>query len=287
MPTCQENIGVAFRFDKREKTAYLISMGKDDKRRKSALDRIIGANVARLLDEAGIKKNPFAEKIGMDDGGLRHLIAGRSRWNSWHLEVIADALGVNPERLIIGQDEVRDRQHSYNVSTYGPITPTILIASEIDTKPNVELQDYYAAPLIDGKIAAGEGREIGIGDIKNLVWIYAPALRDRRRHNLIAIEVDKVSGDSMFPTIFPGDIVLVDRDEPGNDVALFRSSRVYAIRDGDGGCAVKRIYKDDGNGVLVIGSDNRSVAPRVAWTQNISKLIIGRVVWGWRDLMDV
>jgi phage repressor protein C with HTH and peptisase S24 domain len=89
----------------------------------------------------------------------------------------------------------------------------------------------------------------------------------------------------MTPTIFPGDIVLVDRKDPGGDKEAFKDGRIYAIRDAQGGCSIKRLYGSDGG--YIVSSDNKSIPPQIAWTGDLTRLIIGRVVWGWRDLLEV
>ncbi len=163
--------------------------------------------------------------------------------------------------------------------------PNVILMSDVKDRPEIPLQDYYAAPLVDGKIAAGPGQALSERDIRSFVWIYAPALSERRCHRLIAVQISEKDGDSMMPLLYPGDIVLIDRDDPAGDILTFKSGAVYAIRTGDGGCAVKRLYKS--NNGLIVGSDNRKYAPQNAWSQNLIELIIGRVVWGWRNLLEV
>ncbi|MEM5789177.1 MAG: S24 family peptidase, partial [Syntrophobacteraceae bacterium] len=145
--------------------------------------------------------------------------------------------------------------------------------------------DYYSAPLVEGKIAAGSGGLVEEDQIKSKVWIYAPELLDRRRHRLTAVQVGEVNGISMLPTIAPGDIVLIDHDDPGGAKRLFKSGKIYAIRTSrtEPDTAIKRVYESGEN--LVIASDNREFAPEVAWSRNVDELIVGRVVWGWRNLL--
>ena len=90
----------------------------------------------------------------------------------------------------------------------------------------------------------------------------------------------------MKPTLFPGDIVLIDRDEPQSALD-FKSGKIYAVRlkRGEDDCAIKRVHKEDGN--LIISSDNRKFPPHNAHTGDVKELIVGRVVWGWRNLLDI
>ena len=143
--------------------------------------------------------------------------------------------------------------------------------------------EYFKAPLLAGKIAAGPGRVIPENDIQSYVWLYSPKLLGRNTHDLIAIEIGR-GEESMTPTLFPGDIVLIDRDDPRGKMD-FKNGRIYGVRTRLGECQVKRVYIK--NRSLMIVSDNRSVTPENAWTDDLKKLIIGRVVWGWRNLQEV
>jgi len=138
-------------------------------------------------------------------------------------------------------------------------------------------------PLIDGKIAAGPGRFIKDDEIRSYVWLYLPKLRERAKHRLVAVEIG-ARETSMKPTLFPGDIVLIDTDEP-KSASDFKDRRIYAVRTSDGGCQVKRLSLDREN--ILIESDNRKVRTEVAWTKDLKKLIIGRVVWAWRNLLEI
>lgn len=163
--------------------------------------------------------------------------------------------------------------------------PTVILASHLDHAPEIKLENYFAAPLISGSIAAGSGRALSETDIESYVWIYGPELKERMQHDLISVRVDRHSGESMQPTLKPGDIVLVDKGDPNGDSKAFMNGAIYAIRDGKGGTCIKRLYRDKKG--IIISSDNLEFAPEIAWTGNILELIIGRAVWGWRNLLDV
>lgn len=153
----------------------------------------------------------------------------------------------------------------------------------ITTQPATDESDYYKAPLVAGRIAAGPGRFIPEDEIKSFVWIYLPKLRERSRHRLIAVEIGR-GENSMKPTLLPGDIVLIDTDEP-QAASEFKDRRIYAIRTEDGACRVKRLSLDREN--ILIESDNRRERTEVAWTKDLKRLVVGRVVWAWRNLLEV
>ena len=87
-----------------------------------------------------------------------------------------------------------------------------------------------------------------------------------------------VKGESMQPTLFDGDLVLVDRNR-----FTVQSGKIYAFVDGDDGARVKRL-RLFGNAGLVIQSDNHSSEfedeERSGQDmQSVLDNIIGEVLW--------
>lgn len=231
----------------------------------------------------------LAKAIGKTPTYVNDLLKRKAYGSEATRREIAKVFGYDYEDFLdIGRQILKDRGEAIEprprIWKRESASASIVLLGELETKPGVALEDYYAAPLIDGAIAAGPGRVISETEVGSLVWIYAPELRHRQKHNLVALKIDGKNGDSMLPTLCPGDIVLVDRDDPGSDDSAFIDRKIYAVRDGQGGAAVKRLYRSPKG--IVVYSDNREVPPEIAWTGNIAELIIGRVVWGWRNLLD-
>lgn len=95
--------------------------------------------------------------------------------------------------------------------------------------------------------------------------------------------VAQARGDSMAPTIQPGDTLLIDtaRREPPSEVRGPKDTRpapIFALRD-DGGARVKRIERAGGDTLMLL-SDNRDFAPEVLDVRRAE--IIGRVMWWGR-----
>lgn len=253
-----------------------------------------GERLREIRKKLHLTQKQLGELAAMEWYQVKDLELGKTKNIPYALlKALETKFSVNPDWLMTGEGEKfsapvkqPEPSSSFAETILNIPPPTVILMSDIKDRPDVALQDYYAAPLLKGEIAAGAGRLLSERDIRAFVWIYAPALSERRSHHLIAVEVSETDGASMMPLLFPGDIVLIDRDDPAGDLLTFKSGAVYAIRTGDGGCAVKRLYKSD-NG-LIIGSDNvRKYAPQNAWSQNLTELIIGRVVWGWRNLLEV
>jgi SOS-response transcriptional repressor LexA len=148
--------------------------------------------------------------------------------------------------------------------------------------------DYIAVPLAKGGVAAGRGL-VPKDEIQD--WVLVARNQDsiRFRTNLIAVRIDR-GMDSMAPTLHPGDIVLVDKDDfkdkfeaPGN---------IFLIREPDDSVAVKRVVIEGKNGdtVLTFYSDNvtqyppRNYSLAADYGGDISRAIVGRCVWSWADM---
>lgn len=149
-------------------------------------------------------------------------------------------------------------------------------------------EDYIAAPMV-GEVGAGLGY-IPQDEVKSwfLAYRHHPAVRFRR--NLIAVEIGSAS-TSMQPTLNPGDIVLVDRDD--RDVQ--RPGHMMLVTDPDGAGMIKRVSiedKQDGDYRITFYSDNGLKHPPMVYSLlkdysgDWDKVIAGRVIWAWTDVRE-
>lgn len=149
-------------------------------------------------------------------------------------------------------------------------------------------EDYIAAPMV-GEVGAGLGY-IPQDEVKSwfLAYRHHPAVRFRR--NLIAVEIGAHS-TSMQPTLNPGDIVLVDRD----DRDVLHPGHMMLVTDPDGAGMIKRVSiedKQDGDYRITFYSDNGlKYPPRVYsllkdYAGDWDKVIAGRVIWAWTDVRE-
>lgn len=148
-------------------------------------------------------------------------------------------------------------------------------------------EDYIAAPLV-GEVGAGLAY-FPEDEVKSwfLAWKHQPAIRHRR--NLIAVEIAKGS-DFMQPTICPGDIVLVDRDDRDPSHA----NRIMLVLDPDGAAMIKRVNVRElkGDFQITFTSDNATKWTPVTYSLvkeylgDWDKAIAGRVIWPWADVRE-
>lgn len=149
-------------------------------------------------------------------------------------------------------------------------------------------EDYLAVPLVS-EAGAGITGIIPQEEIKSWILVYGPALPARISQNLLAFRIaDKEF--SMIPTLHPGDIVLVDRQDYRPE-----EGGIYLVRlaEPDWPISIKRVnlVKRNGHINIVFSSDNpdkKEYPPLIydfkEYDEDFNKAIIGRVVWAWSDM---
>ena len=147
-------------------------------------------------------------------------------------------------------------------------------------------EDYIAAPLV-GEVGAGMcyiPQDIIEGWC--LVSRNNPAVRSRS--NLIAVEIGH-SSYSMQPTLNPGDIVLVDK----NDRNIQRCGHIMLVTDPEGAGMIKRVAindKKDDDHRIIFYSDNNLLHPPLVYSLrndyagDWDKVVAGRVILALTDM---
>lgn len=168
------------------------------------------------------------------------------------------------------------------------VNAKLVSAAECTTQPPVA-EDYMAAPLL-GEAGAGPGY-IPQDEIKSWFLVYRNLSAVRYRRNLIAVEIGKLS-TSMQPTLNPGDIVLVDRD----DREVSHPGHMMLVLDPmDGSGMIKRVAVEDlntGDFRITYYSDNVLQNPPMIYSLqkdfggDWEKVIVGRVIWAWADVRE-
>ena len=115
----------------------------------------------------------------------------------------------------------------------------------------------------------------------------------RTRSNLLAVEIGK-NQISMTPTLHPGDIVLVDRDDWGQHSGYKSPGNIFLVREvgQEGGAKVKRVALAGRNdsAIITFYSDNYEEfepEPHLLaqdYGGGLREVIVGRVIWAWSDV---
>ncbi|WP_083545489.1 S24 family peptidase [Sulfitobacter alexandrii] len=151
----------------------------------------------------------------------------------------------------------------------GPPRPDLAEAQKVGA-------DFARIPRYDARLAAGPGalnsEELPSSSLAfRTDWLARIGVNPR--HCCIV----GVTGDSMEPTLYDGDLVMIDRK-----VQSWRTNRLFAFVNADGDAQVKRVRVLDT--AIVLQSDNRDVDPVVVSGRDADQLtIIGQVVWAGHD----
>lgn len=152
-----------------------------------------------------------------------------------------------------------------------PKTDKIQVTSEDNNYCHISQYDIEAS--------AGQGSLVEAENIDQHLAFKESWLRKSGINpaNLIAIYA---RGDSMEPTIYSGDSLVIDKTK--NTVTS--DGGIYVINY-DGELFVKRVQKQL-DGLVAITSDNKNYRDMTIPTQELSKLkIIGRVVWSGHPMI--
>lgn len=238
-------------------------------------------NVRRaLLDRIGQGKRfpnnkRMADELGIDPSQLNRFLKKERGLNADSLGHILDQLGVS----ITFGDEPADAAKE--------VAFQLPSKSQVDTgTADPESDDYLAVPLAASPVAAGPGL-IPEDKVEGWVLVWRHQESIRFRSNLVAVEVGK-NEVSMVPTLHPGDIVLVDR----NDRDPSPAGKIMLVCEPDGGTMVKRVNtkRTDDDLELIFYSDNSRDFPPMTYGLDrdydgeITRAIGGNVVWAWSDM---
>ncbi len=213
---------------------------------------ILARRVREAVGEEGMR--PFARRAGVGIGVVRSILDGRDLSYS-NAEALAKSLNLD--------------------FGFGPIAPPIAI----DAAPE---STFAHIPLHDALLAAGPG----CCNSDEQVIDHLAFKRDwLKRLGVPATNarLARVQGDSMQPTMWPGDMILIDtrRNNPEirpKDARDQRRSSIYALID-NGEARVKRIERPSDDLMMLI-SDNPDYAPELRQGKDIQAIqIIGKVVW--------
>lgn len=142
--------------------------------------------------------------------------------------------------------------------------------------------DFAQVPLHEAELAAGDGTT----NHAETVIAHLAFRRDWLKRIGVApsaARLARVHGESMQPTLMPGDMVMIDTSRRNPPVRLRsgkdrRRSTIYAIVE-QGEARIKRIERPE-EGQLLLLSDNPEFAPELRQGEQVKDVkIIGKVVW--------
>lgn len=239
----------------------------------------LAGRIKARIEELGTSARAVSIAVTGKTEFLRPVLAG-AQPRADNLAKLAQVLGVSVSWLLTGEHEhIPSEDVAAGLS--GPDSQDSISASTIENYSG-KLPD--AVPEIDARAGAGNGNvgehsvvtlkrgESYVGHKVTAEWVFPSTfLRHELRLQPGGIMVLEVVGDSMSPTLEPGDRVIIDtaHDRPTPD-------GIYVIEEGDGPM-VKRLQlvrRSDPPQIRII-SDNKHHEPYTLRLEDIR--IIGRV----------
>ena len=234
--------------------------------------------IRQRIKATGMSQAQLARQTGTQQGSLSRFLNGGQ--DSLGGDTVAKLVNFFGAKLVFPDEELVEPDKDVCF-----VNARIVPAGEGVAPPQAE--DYIAAPMV-GEVGAGPGY-IPQEEVKSwfLAYKHHPAVRLRR--NLLAVELGK-SSDSMMPTLNPGDIVLVDRDD--RDVQ--RPGHMMLVCDPDGAGMIKRVsvQEEEHDFRITFYSDNATKHPPLVYSlredylDDWDRAIVGRAIWAWSDIRE-
>jgi phage repressor protein C with HTH and peptisase S24 domain len=214
----------------------------------------------RFIEEQGFDKSNLAKKLGFSSRYIADIKAGKSKKpGSDFVLALINRLNFNPVWLETGSGEMLLSNQANSLektSKTGLTRLPVYLASELP-------EGAFIVPLLDQGASAGPGSYLPEED-KAKALIHVPAYLSHYGDKLAALTVE---GDSMYPTLHRGDMVVCDS-------CGWSGEGIYALRMSGAGF-VKRITKRPGKYVII--SDNPKYPPQEEPAESEDIEIIGRV----------
>ena len=204
-----------------------------------------------------LNQREFAELLGVSPSVISNVESGIRQVSKSLQNLMVEKLNVNPSFLITGEGPMFTGQE---VAPMAP-APSMGIYRSGGLRELHETMTGKLVPFLTQMVSAGPGAELQeYEDSCGLICLPEAAVKGELR-------ALRVKGDSMEPTLRPGDIVVCDQNG-------WQGDGVYVIRDLDS-AYVKRIRRVR-EGLEVI-SDNTAYKP---WSCPSEELVlVGRVVF--------
>jgi len=216
-----------------------------------------------LRKSLGLSQAEFGSRIGLSGLTVSRYERGDIVPSVEVLTEIQKIFNVSPNWLLMGEGEIFKKEEI-----------ELLAEGETTYRYRYKEEEFVLIPLMSGRISAGGGL---IPD--NTIQVQLAFRQDwiKRYGEPKRMSLIRVSGDSMEPTLYSGDIVLVDHNRNYIDP----QGGIYAIVIDDM-VMIKRLQPDHLSKKILVISDNNKYR---AIEANPDELFIqGRIIWFGREI---
>lgn len=225
----------------------------------NSVDREAVERLRRAVEHAG-GRVAAARKAGVPLGSLNNWLKGRDPKRA-ALVALADGCQVSLEWLASGRGSMVPGEEG---------VPTALVVQSPGEAP----PGYVVVPRFNVQASAGGGSLVAHEQVVDYFAFSEHFMRHVLGYPTDDVTVIEVRGDSMQPTLYHGDAVLVLTRE---DQAL-ENGQLYVMELG-GSLIVKRVQLSATGGVTLLSDNSRYAPERVTRDELLALRIIGRVLW--------
>jgi len=241
----------------------------------------INERFKRARQSLGIKQTDIAKLFDSEPSFISNIERGLRAPPKRLLELFAKEYKVNLHWLFTNEGDmyIQEQKKSTKSNEDTEVKPMIPLSYrqfatfENTSKTGLKLFPIYSeadlpegafvVPLLDQQLCAGSGSQVPDEDASSAL-VRVPGYLSKYGDKVAALKVD---GDSMYPTLSRGDMVVCDS-------CGWTGEGIYALRMSGSGF-VKRLTKAPGK--LIIISDNPKYPPREEPEESQDIQIIGRV----------
>lgn len=225
----------------------------------------LGSRLKRARETLGYAQKGIAEAVGSKLRSWQDYEAGKKVPGSQVIAGLA-RLGINANWVLTGEGAMLQAERSPQAA------PEHMI-QEVG-------EEYALVPLYDVRAAAGHGAAVEEEQVTDSLAFKRQWIHQELHANPADLYLIYVDGESMEPTLRPGDVILVDR----RSAQAVPRDGIYVLRMDDS-LLVKRLQRLPGRKVKVT-SDNPAYEPfdLALEAPGEDLAIIGRVVWSGRRM---
>jgi len=207
----------------------------------------------------GLNQTIIAKTLNIQPSFISNIEKGLKAPPKRLLELFCEQHNVNLNWLFTGEGEMFIQKLDKSLEN---INKTGLKQLPVYSESDLP-EGAFVVPLLDQHLSAGKGLDLQSDDV-SIVLVRVPAYLSKYGNKISALTVD---GDSMYPTLHRGDMVVCDS-------CGWSGEGIYALRMSGSGF-VKRITKKPGK--IVIISDNPKYPPQEEPEESQDIQLIGRV----------
>jgi len=218
----------------------------------------IGDRFKETREKLGFKQSELARAIEVNPSIISDIERGEKEPSKKIISALIIKYRINSNWLLADEGEMflQKEEKPFNINKFG--LKQLPVYSEADLP-----EGAFVVPLLDQQLCAGSGSQVPEEDASSAL-VRVPAYLSKYGDKVAALTVD---GDSMYPTLHRGDMVVCDS-------CGWSGEGIYALRMSGSGF-VKRLTKRPGK--IVIISDNPRYPPQEEPEESQDIQIIGRV----------